>query len=297
MLLNLTNLQGLETAFKTNYNQGFNSAETHYPKIATEVPSMTAQNTYAWLGDLPGIREWIGDREVHKLLGHSYSIVNKDWEMTIAVKRNSIEDDQYGTYAPLFTNMGFETSRHPDQMIFELLLAGATTECYDGQNFFDTDHPGFDENGAEATVSNWGGGSGAFWCLLDTTRPLKPLVFQNRKPFEFVSKTALTDENVFKSKEFEYGVDSRSNVGFGFWQQAYGSKQTLDATSFNAAYAALMGVKKRSGKPMGIKPKLLVVGASNRAKALEVVKAERAANGATNINKDAVDVLVCEWLP
>ena len=97
-------------------------------------------------------------------------------------------------------------------------------------------------------------------------------------------------------KEFLYGVDGRMNVGYGFHQMAYGSKATLDGTSFNAAFAAMMGQKKKSGQPLGIKPNLLVVGAANRAAALEVVKAERKADGATNINRDAVDVLVTEWL-
>ena len=50
------------------------------------------------------------------------------------------------------------------------------------------------------------------------------------------------------------------------------------------------------GKKLGIRPKLLVVPPSLRAAALEVVKAERDAAGATNINRDVVDVLVTPWL-
>lgn len=61
--------------------------------------------------------------------------------------------------------------------------------------------------------------------------PLKPLIYQRRKDFEFVAKDRITDDNVFNNKEFVYGADARSNVGFGFWQQAYGSKQTLSAAN------------------------------------------------------------------
>ncbi|HEJ9874075.1 TPA: Mu-like prophage major head subunit gpT family protein, partial [Pseudomonas aeruginosa] len=49
-------------------------------------------------------------------------------------------------------------------------------------------------------------------------------------------------------------------------------------------------------KRLGIRPKLLVVPPSLRSQALEVVKAERNAAGATNINRDVVDVLVTPWL-
>ena len=43
--------------------------------------------------------------------------------------------------------------------------------CYDGQNFFDTDHP-VGEQGSQETVSNVQTGAGPAWYLLDTTRPV-----------------------------------------------------------------------------------------------------------------------------
>ena len=61
------------------------------------------------------------------------------------------------------------------------------------------------------------------WFLLCTKRPIKPLIYQQRQKAKFVSKTAETDDNVFMSKQFLYGVDSRGNAGFGFWQMAVGS--------------------------------------------------------------------------
>ncbi|WP_018750703.1 Mu-like prophage major head subunit gpT family protein [Paenibacillus sanguinis] len=61
------------------------------------------------------------------------------------------------------------------------------------------------------------------WYLLCTNRPLKPLIYQKRKEPKFVSLTNETDTNVFMKKQFLYGVDGRSNAGYGFWQMAYGS--------------------------------------------------------------------------
>lgn len=61
------------------------------------------------------------------------------------------------------------------------------------------------------------------WYLLCTDRPLKPLIYQERKKAQFVSLTNESDENVFMNKEYIYGVDNRCNAGYGFWQMAYGS--------------------------------------------------------------------------
>lgn len=296
MIVNNANLKTLFIAFKAAFAAAFAGAPTQWAQIATEVPSSTDSNEYGWLGQLPRFREWLGDRVVNGIATHGYTIKNKQFELTVGVPRNAIEDDQYGIYSPLFAEMGFSAAQHPDELIFALLAAGTTTLCYDGVNFFDANHPVVDAKGKPAVRSNTAGGAGTAWYLLDTTRPLKPVILQRRKAPNFVAKDKETDDNVFDRNEFRYGIDARHNVGFGFWQMAYHSKQTLDAAGFNTAYAALSGMKGDYDRPLGIRPRLLVVPPSLRDKALEVVKAERAANGATNINKDVVDVLVSPFL-
>ena len=81
---------------------------------------------------------------------------------------------------------------------------------------------------AKPLVAPWLAGADKAWYLLCTNRPVKPVIHQTRKPAKFVSKTNETDDNVFFAKTFLYGVDSRENVGFGFWQMAYGSDGTGD---------------------------------------------------------------------
>lgn len=296
MIVNRQNLAAATTGFQTAFRMAFDGAPNDYPQITMETNSTTSQETYPWLGNTTGFREWIGDRHEQALKQFEWTIKNKDYENTVAVERNHMEDDQLGIYTPLFLQMGRDSKEHPDTLLWPLLKNGFTGLCYDGQFFFDTDHPVLDENGNEVSVSNTGGGSGTPWFLIDTTRAVKPLIWQKRKPYTFVAMDKEDDESVFSRKKFRFGVDARANAAYGLWQLAYGSKQTLDATSFNAAYAAMSAMKGDNGRPLGIRPKLLVVPPSLRAIALEVVKAERNANGATNINRDVVDVLVTPWL-
>lgn len=296
MLITAASINALFTGFKAQFNDGFNSAESFYGQIATEVPSTTSQETYAWLGQYPKLREWIGDRQIKNMSASGYVLQNKKFESSVAVPRDAIDDDQYGIYSPLFREMGYAARVHPDELIFALLASGNTTLCYDGKNFFDTTHPV-----GSGTVSNYGGGAGAMWALLDTRRPLKPFIFQKRREYALTQMTDIKDEAVFMRDEYRYGVDARVNAGFGFWQQAYGSKATLDAAAFNTAMAAMMAFKSDEDRPLGIRPNLLVCGPSNRAAALTVVKTDTVPSTAgtasqTNINKDAVDVLVVPWL-
>lgn len=65
------------------------------------------------------------------------------------------------------------------------------------------------------------GGSDTTWYLLDTSRPIKPFIFQQRQAPEMVSLTSPTDEHVLMHNKFLYGVKARGAAGYGpFWLAA-----------------------------------------------------------------------------
>ena len=296
MIINSANLDAIRVGFSTAYRRGLGQAQTQYSRVATTIPSSTKENKYGWLGKLPNMREWIGPRHVHGLAEHDYAIRNKTFELTISVDRDDIRDDNLGVYEPMFVEMGESVAAHPDLLVWGALAGGFDTECYDGQYFFDTDHPVLDEDGTPQSVSNFGGGASTAWYLLSTRRALKPVIYQEREKPQFVAKDNPRDENVFMNKEFVYGSDGRWNVGYGFWQMAWGSKTALDKTNYKAARQGLMGMKGDYGRPLGLMPDLLVVPASLEGDAWEVLKAERDAAGATNVYRGTAELLVVPWL-
>lgn len=290
MIVNQANLHGLTVGYSTAFNKSFENMQPNYQKVATVVPSATGEQDYKWLGQIPTMREWIGEREIQSLAAYDYTIKNKKFERTIGVPRDDIEDDKYGVYSTYFSNMGEAAAMHPDELVFGAMMDGFIKACYDGKPFFAENH----ESGGR-TYSNKGnerlsresykmarksimsimGDKGKslklvpdllvvspaleeearlileadqisgttnvlkgtaklhvepmlaehedYWFLLCTNRFLKPFIYQIRKAPKFVSLTKETDENVFMLDEFLYGVDGRSNAGYGFWQMAYGS--------------------------------------------------------------------------
>lgn len=299
-------LEALRTGFRREFNAAYEAmrATTFYADVATTVPSTTGSETYGWLGDFPDLREWVGDRVVKDMKESGYQIVNKEWESTVGVKRPQIEDDNLGIYRPMVQAMGQAAARHPDILIAGLMKNGASQLCYDGQNFFDTDHPVYpnhDGTGAAATVSNYDDGTsgtpGPAWYLLDTSRPLRPFIFQERQKPEFEAKTdPRTSDAVFTSNLYQYGAYARHNVGFGFWQCAYMSKAPLTGDTLDAAMQAMMEFKADGGRPLGIMPNLLVVPPALRAAANKTVKVMLGEGGASNANYEAVEVKVVPWL-
>jgi len=294
LVISSANLKTIQTAFNAAFKKGLGTAKPLWQEVALLVPSTTSEEEYGWLGMTTAFREWLGDRVIQNLKTHGYTIKNKTFENTVSVPREKIEDDQYGIFSPLFEQLGQDAALHPDSLVFSALLNGHQQLCYDGQYFFDTDHPVGTE--VVASVSNDMGGAGNAWFLLDTSKVIKPVIFQKRRDYNFVAKTALTDDNVFFQNEFVWGSDARVNVGYGLWQLAVRSRQVLDATNYGLAFAQMVGFKSDAGQPLNVKPTVLLVGPSNWDAALKIVQAETLANGATNVYRNTTKVVLCPWL-
>lgn len=293
MIISPQTIRGIYVGFNTLFNKAFAESTPQYTQVATVCPSTTSEETYAWLGDIPGMKEWVGEREVQNLSASDYTIKNKSFESTVSIPRDAIEDDRIALYNPSIQMLGQAAALHPDELVFGLLKNGFSEKCYDGKAFFAEDHPvgkkkvsnkgtaklsleaytaaraavmsvtnskdrplklvpnllvvppaleglarsitmGEFINGTTNTMKGTAqvlvvpdlAGADTAWYLLCTTRPIKPLIFQERKKPKFVAKTSEQDDNVFFEKHYIYGVDSRDNAGFGFWQMAYGSDGT-----------------------------------------------------------------------
>jgi len=297
LLVNKANVDQIFVNLKTTFHKAFQGVAPLWSKVAMLVPSTGSQNDYTWLSNFPRMRKWVGDKVVKALEAFKYTIVNDDFEATVEVRRNDIEDDNLGIYAPQAQMAGWSAAQLPDEIVFDLINAGFASLCYDGQYFFDTDHPVGDasvsnkgtaalsaatlalaqasygaartamgkikddegrplgitpnvllvppalEDAARAlvTVDRLEDGkpnpykgtaevvvaprltSDTAWFLLDTTKPVKPLVYQERKAPVFVQQTDSNADDVFMRGTFKFGAEARCAGGYAFWQLAWGS--------------------------------------------------------------------------
>lgn len=260
MILNEQSIELAFKGFKTIYTDAFTKAPVAYDRIAMTVPSSARDETYGWLGQFPQLREWLGgERVVRDLEAHGFTIVNRKFESTVGIRREDFDDDRLGVFKPMFAEMGHLARQHPDEMIFPMLKAGFTELCYDGQYYFDADHPTKDAAGNVVTVSNVQDGTEPAWFLMDTSRPIKPIIWQERDTYDFQALSRPQDTHVFMTDEHLYGVRARVNAGFGLWQLAFGSKAALTPDNYRDARAAMARIRGDQGRIMGVRPTTLVV--------------------------------------
>lgn len=297
MLVNKQTIQAAFVALKTLFNNTFTSTPSNWEKIAMRVPSTTGSNLYAWLSAFPKMRRWVAEKHIKNLKAFSYTVENEDWEATVEVDRNHIEDDQLGIYAPQAQMAGYSAKQLPDEIVYELVNGAFSNICYDGKPFFDATHPveaGTASNKGTAALSaasqaaamaSYGAArtnmrrlkdedgrplgvrpnvllvgpaledtaralltnerledgktnlyrgtaelmvderieSDSAWYLLDTSKPVKPFIYQERKAPVFVQQTDPEADDVFNRKKYKFGAEARAAGGYGFWQLAYGS--------------------------------------------------------------------------
>jgi phage major head subunit gpT-like protein len=151
MLVNKATIAAVFLTLKTTFNNAFDAAPSQWQQTAMLVPSGSGQNDYTWLSMFPKMKKWLGDKTIKMLEAFKYTVVNDDWEATVEVDRNDIQDDNLGIYAPQAQMAGYSARQLPDEIVADLKNNAFATKCYDGQYFYDDDH-----SVAGASVSNLG---------------------------------------------------------------------------------------------------------------------------------------------
>lgn len=292
-------LKAIETQFKKDFVSGLGLIKPQWDLIAMKVSSNTKVNTYGFLGQFPKMVEWVNKRQRKAMQAQGTNIENKLYESTVGIPRTDIEDDQVGLFRPMVQQAAQSAAELPDDLVFGLLKAGKTTLCYDGQNYFDTDHPVFpnvDGTGASKEQSNITTGTkteAPTFYIFDTTNAIKPLIWQERTAPEIETKfDPSKSDTVFNEDIYEWGVRARGAAGFGFWQLAHRVEKTeLNAENIMKVIAKMQSLKGDGGKLLNIRPNVILVPPALEFQARQICEGE-IINGTTNILKGRLKVIV-----
>ncbi|MDP8171544.1 Mu-like prophage major head subunit gpT family protein [Pasteurella skyensis] len=292
-------LKAFDTAFKKEFSDGLALVKPQWSDVAMLVSSKTKINTYGFLSQFPKMREWVGERTIKKMQAQNMQVENKTFEATISIPRTDIEDDQVGMFKPVVKQAGQSAAELPDDLVYGILKKGKTTLAFDGQNFFDTDHPVYenvDGTGSHKVQSNLTVGSDSDaqpFYILDTQGVYKPLIWQERTKPEIEAKfDPAKSDKVFMEDLYLWGVRARGNSGFGFWQLAHRVEQTeLTAENVMKVVAQMSSLQGDEGKLLNIRPSMILVPPSLEFKARQICEAETI-NGTTNVLKGRLKVRV-----
>lgn len=163
----ISNVLLLEKGLRTEFIKAFNNGEdpSDVMPMIMETKSTSNQEKYGWLGESPQLREWTDERQLSGLADFDYTLPNVDYEATLQVDKNTMDDDQLGNVKVRIQDLAARARTHPRKLFFDALVAGTTDLCYDGQAFFSNSHPesgssqdnllGYSAAGAVPTVAEF----------------------------------------------------------------------------------------------------------------------------------------------
>ncbi|HOW76824.1 MAG TPA: Mu-like prophage major head subunit gpT family protein [Candidatus Competibacteraceae bacterium] len=111
------------------------------PTISNIFTSDQEGETYRWLGMVPAMREWIGGRQAKGFRTNGITITNLHFEATLEVLVREMRRDKTGQVMVRVRELALRANAHWAKLLSTLIAAGGSTVCYDGEYFFDTDHP------------------------------------------------------------------------------------------------------------------------------------------------------------
>lgn len=198
-----------------------------------EFKSNGREENYNWMTPTPGISRYKGYRRIAQISDIKYKIINYPFDATISVDLRDLDDDQIGGYKRRFQNLAQKTKApFRNRFVLQTLGLGKSTTCFDGTNFFATTHtlggyntaiPGTTTNTGgnllKVTVAASDGATHRFVVMVSNPEsPLKPMIFQNRKPFDL--KTDAGTPQADKAMRADWWVHGEAAVGFGYWWDA-----------------------------------------------------------------------------
>ena len=141
MLITPSNMNDLFRTFSTKFSEAQKAVAGRVGKygalleeLATIMTVTGASTTHAWMEQIRAMREWIGPRVINNIKLGGLTVVNRKFENTIGVPVDAIDDDQYGTFAPLIGMMGADGETIWQRLFTEALVGNANWA--DGNPFF-----------------------------------------------------------------------------------------------------------------------------------------------------------------
>jgi phage major head subunit gpT-like protein len=142
MLITPENIAALTRTYNTAWTAALAAGESDLAALKgvlfTEYPSSGSANVYAFLSRMSRWREWLGARVWGNIKADAFVVPNRKFEDSVEVDRDAIEDDSYGMFTALITQMGAGWYTLQRELLASVLLTPPV--CFTGKALLAEDH-------------------------------------------------------------------------------------------------------------------------------------------------------------
>jgi phage major head subunit gpT-like protein len=144
-MLGRANLEAAFIAFSTVFDMKLKNAPVIYPKLALVIPGVSERLEFKWLGSIPTMKRWIGDRTIQKLRGETQALQTDWWANGIEIDVDDFKvEARLGMLAARVRSLAEAAARRIDDQVAQFYLTGTTGitngTTYDGVQLYSNSH-------------------------------------------------------------------------------------------------------------------------------------------------------------
>lgn len=192
-LLNRAQLEAAYVTFSVMFDMALANAPVIYPELATVMPGVGPVTEFKWLGQMPVMEEWDGERPMSKLRAEGHSLRTRWYANGIEFDHDDIAEDKLGMVRPRIEGLARMGPKKIDALVVDYFVSGfgATLGvCFDNQYLFDVDHT-MGTGAGETGQSNLQTGALGGTTFNQATQKMQSFADENGEPLEIVPDTLL----------------------------------------------------------------------------------------------------------
>lgn len=168
-LLDRAKLEAAYVTYSTIFDAALAVASVIYPALATVMNDVGPQTDFKWLGSVPLMQEWDGQRPISKLRAESHTLTTRWFANGIELSVDDVREDKLGLVRPRIAQLAKAAPRKIDSKVVDMYVqgfaagAGALGLTYDGQYLIDSDHTASGSGGTSQSNLQTGGVGEANW--------------------------------------------------------------------------------------------------------------------------------------
>ncbi len=140
--------------------------ETWASRVGIMIPADAESITHRWIGQTPGLRQWVGGLLAKGANVQGITITNADYEATLEISTHDKRRDKTGGILRRIGELAMRANNHWEELMVTSLEANPT--CYDGQSYFSPSHASGDSGTQDNVMTS------ADLPGLDVTTPTRP---------------------------------------------------------------------------------------------------------------------------
>lgn len=130
-----------DSAVRALFVRGYDERPQSWERdIVLDASSSRNSEDYILLGEVPRFSEYLGIRQFKELRQYKITLTNVDYDATMMIKKDDLRRDRLNYLKRRIAEFFEAGPAHNRKLLTDLIVDAASTTCFSGQFFFDTDH-------------------------------------------------------------------------------------------------------------------------------------------------------------